>query len=82
MTRLTRVWKDEGITKATKNKLVHSLAFSVFMYVAEKWPVMSVRKLMPSKSVAGAVYWTSQTAVWLTPWTAQRTNISIPRELT
>ncbi|VEN38913.1 unnamed protein product, partial [Callosobruchus maculatus] len=35
MTKLTKIWRDRNITKATKISLVQSLVFSTFLYVSE-----------------------------------------------
>ncbi|VEN60256.1 unnamed protein product [Callosobruchus maculatus] len=35
MAKLTKIWRDHNITKATKMSLVQSLVFSVFLYASE-----------------------------------------------
>ncbi|VEN61075.1 unnamed protein product, partial [Callosobruchus maculatus] len=35
MTKLTKIWRDHNITKATKMSLVQSLVFSIFLYGSE-----------------------------------------------
>ncbi|VEN63221.1 unnamed protein product [Callosobruchus maculatus] len=39
MTKLTKIWRDHNITKATKMSLVQSLVFSIFLYASETWTV-------------------------------------------
>ncbi|VEN45765.1 unnamed protein product, partial [Callosobruchus maculatus] len=39
LTRLTKIWRDHNITKATKMSLVQSLVFSIFLYASETWTV-------------------------------------------
>ncbi|VEN44932.1 unnamed protein product, partial [Callosobruchus maculatus] len=39
MTKLTKIWRDHNITKATKMSLIQSLVFSIFLYVSETWTV-------------------------------------------
>ncbi|VEN34364.1 unnamed protein product [Callosobruchus maculatus] len=39
MTKLTKIWRDHNITKATKMSLVQSLVFSIFLYATETWTV-------------------------------------------
>ncbi|VEN59437.1 unnamed protein product [Callosobruchus maculatus] len=39
MTKLTKIWRDHNITKATKMSLVQSLVFSIFLYASEAWTV-------------------------------------------
>ncbi|VEN37693.1 unnamed protein product [Callosobruchus maculatus] len=39
MTKLTTIWCDHNITKATKMSLVQSLVFSIFLYASETWSV-------------------------------------------
>ncbi|VEN64652.1 unnamed protein product, partial [Callosobruchus maculatus] len=39
MTKLTKIWRDRNITKATKMSLVQSLVFSIFLYASETWTV-------------------------------------------
>ncbi|VEN60166.1 unnamed protein product [Callosobruchus maculatus] len=39
MTKLTKIWRDDRITKATKMSLVQSLVFSIVLYASETWTV-------------------------------------------
>ncbi|VEN49774.1 unnamed protein product, partial [Callosobruchus maculatus] len=35
MTKLTKIWRDHNVTKATKMSLVQSLVLSIFLYSSE-----------------------------------------------
>ncbi|VEN53472.1 unnamed protein product, partial [Callosobruchus maculatus] len=43
MTKLTKIWRDHNITKATNMSLVQSLVLSIFLYASETWTVKADR---------------------------------------
>ncbi|VEN45210.1 unnamed protein product [Callosobruchus maculatus] len=76
MTKLTKIWRDHNITKATKMSLVQSLVFSIFLYASETW---SVKKADRARIDAFET-WTWRRMLRI-PYTAHRTNVSILDEL-
>ncbi|VEN47868.1 unnamed protein product [Callosobruchus maculatus] len=76
MTKLTKIWRDYNITKATKMSLVQSLVFSIFLYDWETW---TVKKADRARIDAfGMLTWRRMLRV---PYNAHRTNVSILDEL-
>ncbi|VEN34293.1 unnamed protein product [Callosobruchus maculatus] len=71
MTKLTKIWRDRNITKATKMSLVQSLVFSIFLYASETW---TVRKADRARIDAFEM-WTCRRML-RAPYTAHRTNVS------
>lgn len=76
MTKLTKIWRDNNITKATKMSLVQSLVFSIFLYGSETW---TVRK-SDRQRIDAFEMWTWRRMLRV-PYTAHRTNVSILSEL-
>lgn len=76
MTKLTKIWKDNHITKATKCKLVRTLVFPIAIYGAEAWTLRAV----DIKKLDAFEMWVWRRLLRI-PWTAHRTNVSILEEL-
>ncbi|VEN62280.1 unnamed protein product [Callosobruchus maculatus] len=76
MTKLTKIWRNHNITKATKMSLVQSLVFSIFLYVSETWTV----KQADRACIDAFEMWTWRRMLRI-PYTAHRTNVSILDEL-
>ncbi|VEN33584.1 unnamed protein product [Callosobruchus maculatus] len=76
MTKLTKIWRDHNITKATKMSLVQSLVFSIFLYASETWTV----KKGDRARIDAFEMWTWRRMLRI-PYTAHRTNVSILDEL-
>ncbi|VEN59534.1 unnamed protein product [Callosobruchus maculatus] len=76
MTKLTKIWRDHNITKATKMLLVQSLVFSIFLYASETWTVKKVDRAR----IDAFVMWMWRRMLRI-PYTAHRTNVSILDEL-
>ncbi|VEN52761.1 unnamed protein product [Callosobruchus maculatus] len=76
MTKLTKIWRDHNITKATKMSLVQSLVFSIFLYASETWTV----KKADRTRIEAFEMWTWR-RILRVPYTAHRTNVSILDEL-
>ncbi|VEN64398.1 unnamed protein product, partial [Callosobruchus maculatus] len=68
MTKLTKIWRDHNITKATKMSLVQSLVFSIFLYASETWTV----KKVDGAPIDPFEMWTWR-QVLRVPYTAHRT---------
>ncbi|VEN37549.1 unnamed protein product [Callosobruchus maculatus] len=43
--KLTKIWRDHNITKATKMSLVQSHVFSIFLYASESWIVKKAQRV-------------------------------------
>ncbi|VEN53395.1 unnamed protein product [Callosobruchus maculatus] len=76
MTKVTKIWRDHNITKATKMSLVQSLQFSVFLYTSEIWTVEKADRAR----IDAFEMWTWRRMLRV-PYTAHRTNVSILDEL-
>ncbi|VEN48299.1 unnamed protein product [Callosobruchus maculatus] len=66
MTKLTKIWRDHNITKATKMSLVQSLVSSIFLYASETWTV--------KKADRARIEWRRMLRV---PYTAHLTNVEL-----
>ncbi|VEN36212.1 unnamed protein product [Callosobruchus maculatus] len=76
MTKLTKIWRDHNITKATKMSLFQSLVFSIFLYASETWTV----KRADQARIDAFEMWTCRRMLRV-PYTAHRTNVSILDEV-
>ncbi|VEN63176.1 unnamed protein product [Callosobruchus maculatus] len=76
MTKLTKIWRDHNITKATKMSLVQSLVFSIFLYASETWTV----KKADRARIDAFEMWTWRRMLRV-PYTTHRTNVSILDEV-
>ena len=76
MTRLDKIWRDRGISRPTKVRLVKTLVFSIFLYGAETWTVKSYE----CNRIDAFEMWCWRKLLRI-PWTAHRTNASIRSEL-
>ncbi|VEN59488.1 unnamed protein product [Callosobruchus maculatus] len=76
MTKLTKIWRDHNITKATKMSLVQSLVFSIFLYASETWTVKNADRAR----IDAFEMWTWRRMLRV-PYTVHRTNVSILDEL-
>ncbi|VEN41549.1 unnamed protein product, partial [Callosobruchus maculatus] len=68
MTKLTKIWRDHNITKATKMSLVQSLVFSIFLYASETCTV----KKADRARIDAFEMWTWRRMLRI-PYTAHRT---------
>ena len=76
MTKLDSIFKSRDITLPTKVRLVKAMVFPVVMYGYESW---TVKKAECRRIVAFELwYWRRLLRV---PWTARRSNQSIPKEI-
>ncbi|VEN51970.1 unnamed protein product [Callosobruchus maculatus] len=76
MTKLTKIWRDHNITKATKMSLVQSLVFSIFLYASETGTV----KKADRAHIDAIEMWTRRRML-IIPYATHRTNVSILDEL-
>lgn len=74
--KLTKIWKDNGITKNTKLRLINTLFFSIATYAAETWTI----KIADVKRISTFEMWVYRRMLRV-HWTAHRTNVSILEEL-
>ena len=76
MTNLDSIFKSRDITLPTKVRLVKAMVFPVVMYGCESW---TVKKAERQRIDAFELwYWRRLLRV---PWTARRSNQSIPKEI-
>ena len=76
MTNLDSIFKSRDITLPTKVRLVRAMVFPVVMYGCESW---TVKKAEHRRIDAFGVWcWRRLLRV---PWTARRSNQSIPKEI-
>ena len=76
MTNLDSILKSRGITLPTKVRLVKAIVFPVLLYGCESW---TVKKAECQRIDAFELWcWTRLLRV---PWTARRSNQSIPKEI-
>ena len=74
--KLNRVLKSRDITLSTKDHLVKAIVFPVVMYGCESW---TVKKAEHQRTDAFELWcWRRLLRV---PWTARRSNQSIPKEI-
>ncbi|VEN52923.1 unnamed protein product [Callosobruchus maculatus] len=78
MTKLTKIWRDHNITKATKMSLVQSLVFSIFLYASETFTVKKANRARIRVDAFEMWTWRRMLRV---PYTAHRTNDCILDEL-
>ena len=75
-TKLDRILKSRDITLPTKVHLVKAMVFPVVMYGCESW---AIKKAKPWRIDAFELWcWRRLLRV---PWTARRSNLSIPKEI-
>ena len=76
MTNLDSILKSRDITLSTKVRLVKAMVFPVVMYGCESW---TIRKAERQRIDAFELWcWRRLLRV---PWTARRSNQSIPKEI-
>ena len=76
MTNLNSILKSRDITLPTKVHLVKAMVFPVVMYGCESW---TIKKTEPQRIYAFELWcWRRLLRV---PWTAKRSNQSIPKEI-
>ena len=76
MTNLDSIFKSRDITLPTKVRLVNTMVFPVVMYGCESW---TVKKAQHRRFDAFELWcWRRLLRV---PWTARRSNQSIPKEI-
>ena len=76
MLKLTKIWRDRGITKNTKTRLVRTLVFPIATYGCETW---SLTKDDCSRINAFELWcWRRMLRI---PWTARRTNESVLQDI-
>ena len=76
MTNLDSVLKSRDITLLTKVCVVKAMVFPVVMYGCESW----TRKKAECWRIDAFELWCWR-RLWRVPWTAQRSNQSIPKEI-
>ena len=77
MTNLDSIFKSRGITLATKIRLVKALVFPVVMYGCESGSV----KKAEGRRIDTFELWCWRRLESRVPWTARRSNQSIPRQI-
>ena len=76
MTNLDRIIKSRDITLTTKVHLVKAVVFPVDMYVCESWTI----KKAECRRIYAFELWCWRRLLWV-PWTARRSKLSIPKEI-
>ena len=76
MTNLDSILKSRGITLPTKVRLVKAMVFPVVMYGCESWTV----KKAECQKIDAFELWCWRRLLRV-PWTARRSNQSIPKEI-
>lgn len=76
LARLTKIWKDHQISKATKARLVNALVFPIATYGSETWTINAAcrRRIEAFEMIC-------YRKMMRIPLTAHRTNVSILNEL-
>ena len=74
--QLTNIWKDRGIPKSLKVKLLRILIWPVLLYGAEAWTLRKAEK----EQIESAEMWFYR-RILRVKWTEKRTNRSILEEL-
>ena len=74
--QLTNIWKDRGIPKSSKVKLLRILIWPVLLYGAEAWTLRKAKK----EQIESAEMWFYR-HILRVKWTEKRTNRSILEEL-
>ena len=72
MTNLDSIFKSRDITLPTKVHLVKAMVFTVVMYGCESWTTKKAER----QRIDASELW-----CWRVPWTARRSNESIPKEI-
>ena len=76
MTNLESTFKSRDITLPTKVRLVKAMVFPVVMYGCESWTL----KKAEHRRIDAFELWCSRRLLRV-PWTARRSNQSIPKEI-
>ena len=76
MANLDSILKSRGITLPTKVRLVKAMVFAVAMYICESWTVKKAERQRIDAFELGG--WRRLLRV---PWTARRSNQSIPKAI-
>ena len=76
MTNLDSIFKSTDITLPTKMRLVKAMVFPVVMYGCESWTL----KKAEHRRIDAFELWCSRRLLRV-PWTARRSNQSIPKEI-
>ena len=76
MTNLDSIFKSRDITLPTKVRLVKAMVFSVVMYGCESWTM----KKAECRRIDAFELWCWRRLLRV-PWTARRSNQSIPKEI-
>ena len=76
MTNLDSIFKSRDITLPTKVHLVKAMVFPVVMYGRESWSI----KKAEHRRIDGFELWYWRRLLRV-PWTARRSNQSIPKEM-
>ena len=76
MTNLDNIFKSRDITLPTKVRLVKAMVFPVVMYGCESWTL----KKAEHRRIDAFELWCSRRLLRV-PWTARRSNQSIPKEI-
>ncbi|XP_063389200.1 uncharacterized protein LOC134674985 [Cydia fagiglandana] len=74
--RLEKIWRNRGINRKTKIKLMHTLIFSIFLYASETWTL----KARALRRIDAFEMWCWRRMLNIS-WTERRTNESILKEL-
>ena len=77
MTNLDSILKSRDITLPTKVRLVKAMVFPVVMYGCESWTI----KKAEHRRIDAFELWCGRRLLRV-PWTARRSNQSIPKEIT
>ena len=77
MTNLDSIFKSRDITLPTKVYLVKAMVFPVVMYGCESWTVKKAKH----RRIDAFELWCWRRQVLRVPWTARRSNQSIPKEI-
>ena len=76
MTNLDSIFKSRDITLQTKVRLVKAMGFPVVMYGCESWTVKKAER----QRIDAFELWCWRRLLGV-PWTARRSNQSIPKEI-
>ena len=69
MMRLTKIWKDRGITRETKKCLVYPIVLPIVPYGADTWTMLKA----DWKRIDAFELWCWRRMLRI-PWTARKTN--------
>ena len=76
MTNLDSIFKSRDITLPTKVRLVKAMVFPVVIYGCESWTVKKAER----RRIDAFELWCWRSLLWV-PWTAERSNQSILKEI-